>query len=95
MQSNPSLDVFLKRLIVAPPGRQGAAIESALKLLDGKPAERLLETGAETARQLSMSQMSLWRMKKKGLIDAVKILGSTRYRRADIDRLVALGTVQK
>ena len=87
MQNNPTLDVFMKRLITAPANRQGAAIETALELLNGKPPDRMLYTGAEAARLLSVSTMTVWRMVRSGAIVPVKIRGGTRYRRADLERL--------
>lgn len=87
MQTNPTLDVFLKRLITAPANRQAAAVESALEFLNGKPPDRMLYSGAEAARMLSISTMSLWRMVKSGTLKPVKIRGSTRYRRTDLEAL--------
>ena len=89
MHYEPTLDLFLKRLITAPKSKQKTAIESALAMLNGKPEERLLYSGAEAARQLSISVQTLWRMKISGEIVPVKIRGSTRYRRADLLKLAA------
>ena len=80
-----NLDIFLKRLITSPANRQAAVVESALELLNGKPPDRMLYTGAEAARLLSISTMSLWRMVKSRAIVPVKIRGSTRYRKIDLD----------
>lgn len=84
-----NLDIFLKRLITAPANRRDAAVQSALELLNGKPPDRMLYSGAEAARQLSISVQTLWRMKMSGTIVPVKIRGSTRYRRVDLERLAA------
>ena len=92
MQQNQSLEVFLRRIITAPKAKQTDAIQTALALLDGKPTDALLYSGAQTARLLNISVQTLWRMVKSGAIQPVKIRGSTRYRRSDLERL-ALGTV--
>lgn len=89
MKNDPPLDMFLKRLITAPKARQSVAVESALALLNGKPPDRMLYTGAEAARLLSVSTQTLWRMVRSGVITPVHVRGSTRYRRADLERLAA------
>lgn len=86
---NPPLDMFLKRLITAPRAKQTAAVESALALLAGKSEDALLYSGAQSARLLNISVQTLWRMVRSGTIQPVKIRGSTRYRRADLERLAA------
>ena len=87
MQENPTLDMFLKRLITAPKARQTAAVSSALALLEGKPEDALLYSGAQSARLLNISVQTLWRMVRAGTLQTVKIRGSTRYRRADLEAL--------
>jgi predicted DNA-binding transcriptional regulator AlpA len=87
MDKNQSLDVFLKRLITAPKARQSNAIQSALALLDGKPEDALLYSGAQTCRMIQVSKPTLWRMVKDGTIQPVHIRGLTRYRRSDLERL--------
>lgn len=89
MQNDQTLDIFLKRLITAPKAKQAIAVESALALLNGKPPDRLLYSGAEAARQLSISVQTLWRMVRSGAIKPVKVRGSTRYRRDDLLKLAA------
>lgn len=89
MHNEPTLDLFLKRFITAPKAKQKIAIESALAMLNGKPEERLLYSGAEAARQLSISVQTLWRMVRDGEIQTVKVRGSTRYRRADLLNIAA------
>ena len=89
MHNDPTLDLFLKRFITAPRAKQTTAIESALALLNGKPPDRLLYSGAEAARQLSISVQTLWRMVRSGAIKPVKVRGSTRYRRDDLLKLAA------
>jgi len=89
MQNDQTLDIFLKRLITAPKAKQAVAVESALALLNGKPPDRLLYSGAEAARQLSISVQTLWRMVRSGAIKPVKVRGSTRYRRDDLLKLAA------
>jgi len=88
-EKNQTLDAFLRRLITAPKVRQADAIQSALALLDGKPADALLYSGAQAARMLSMSKPSLWRAVKNRVITPVMIpgFGRPRYRRADLERL--------
>lgn len=88
--TNPPLDTFLKRLITAPRAKQFAAVESALSLLDGRPEDALAYKAAQAARLLNCSEMSLWRLRKKGLITPIKILGMTRYRRQDLLRLAGV-----
>ena len=86
MKENQPLDVFLRRLVTAPRARQAEAVQSALALLDGKPADALLYSGAQAARMLSISKPSLWRAVKSGVIQPVKIpgFGRPRYRHADL-----------
>ncbi|MDO9540998.1 MAG: hypothetical protein Q7J98_01575 [Kiritimatiellia bacterium] len=84
------LDVFLRRLLAAPTGKQEAAINSALALLDGSPPpDRLLYNAIESARQLHVSTQQFWRLRKNGVIRGVVIPGmkNPRYRRADIEKL--------
>jgi len=87
MKENPSLDVFLKRLVTAPKAKQTAAVESALSLLDGRPSDRLLYSGADACRLLSISASSLWRLRQTGKIKPVCVLNRPKYRRADLERL--------
>lgn len=87
MEKNQTLDVFLKRLITAPRAKQEVAVSSVLALLDGRPEDRLLYGGTEAARMLSISTQTLWRMVRSGTIHPVKIRGSTRYRRSDLEAL--------
>ena len=84
MHNDPSFEVLLKRMFTAPAARRDAAVQSALELLNGKPPDRMLYTGTEAARLLSISTMSLWRMVKSRAIVPVKVRGSTRYRRSDL-----------
>ena len=85
----PTLDLFLKRLITAPAVRQSAAIESALALLAGKPEERLLYSGADACRLLSISQSSLWRLRQAKKIIPVCVLNRPKYKYSDLQRLAA------
>ena len=87
MEKNQSLEVFLRRIITAPKARQTAAVSSALALLDGKPEDALLDSGASACRLLSCSKPTLWRMVRDGAIHPVHIRGLTRYRRADLEAL--------
>ena len=89
MQENPTMGIFLKRLITAPKARQTAAVASALALLDGKPENALLDSGANACRLLTCSKPTLWRMVRDGTIKPVHIRGLTRYRRSDLERLAA------
>lgn len=83
----PTLDLFLKRLITAPAVRQSAVIESALAQLAGKPPDRLLYSGADACRLLSISASSLWRLRQAKKIIPVCVLNRPKYRRADLERL--------
>jgi len=89
--TNQSLEVFLRKLVIAPKVKQSDAIQSALALLDGKPADALLYSNAQSARMLSVSKPSFWRMVKSGVITPVMIPGFARprFRRADLERLAA------
>ena len=87
MQQNQSLEVFLRRIVTAPKAKQADAIQSALALLDGKPPEKMLYTGAEFSRLASFSTQSLWRLVKSGAIVPVRIMGMVRYRRSDLEKL--------
>jgi len=96
MENNATLDVFLKRLLIAPPAKRETAIQSALTLLDGKgkpPDDRILYNGCEAARQLNISYQSLWRLTKSGTIKPVFIKGMSRprYARADLEKLAGGG----
>lgn len=92
MQENPPMEMFLKRLITAPRAKQTAAVESALALLDGRPEDALLHSGAQACRMLNLSKPTLWRLVKDNKISPVHIRGLTRYRRSDLEAL-ARGTV--
>ena len=87
MDKNQPIDVFLRRIITASKARQTAAVESALALLDGKPENALLDSGANACRLLTCSKPTLWRMVRDGTIKPVHIRGLTRYRRADLEAL--------
>jgi len=84
-----SPDKFLRSFCIAPAAKKKRIMESASKILDGLPPERLLYDGAEAARLISVSTQTLWRMVQAGTIKPVKIRGSTRYRRSDLERLAA------
>jgi len=91
---NLCLDVFLRRLLSAPPGKQQSAIKNALSLLDGSPpADRLLYNGREAARLMNISTQTLWRLCKSGAIQAVHVKGLNRprYARKDLEALIAAG----
>ena len=92
MKDNPTLEILLKSFITAPKARQDDAIQSALALLKGKPADRLLYSGADACRLLSISASSLWRLRQAKKITPVCVLNRPKYRRADLERL-AQGTV--
>lgn len=82
-----SFEGMIKRMVIAPAARKEAASQAALAVLDGKPEDALLYTGAQFARLLNVSTMTLWRLRKKDELKIVKVLGSTRYRRSDLLRL--------
>jgi hypothetical protein len=87
---NQVFEIFLRRLLAAPQGRQQSAINSAIALLDGSPPEdRILYNGREAAKLISVSTQTLWRLVKSGAIQTVVIPGmkNPRYRRADIEKL--------
>lgn len=88
---NP-LELFLRRLVIAPKGKQTQAIESALALLDGSPPpDQLLYSGAQACRMLAISQPTLYRMKKAGTIKPVFLRSRPRYRAADLKKLAEGG----
>ena len=87
-KNDPSLDMFLKRLIPASHAKQQAAMEAAQAILAGKPEERLLYNGREAARLLSISESSLWRLRQAKKITPVCLLGRPKYRHTDLQRLV-------
>lgn len=87
MQENYPLDLFLKRLITANKKKQAAAIDSAMAILNGKPEERLIYSGADACRLLSISSTSLWRLRQAGKIKPVVVLNRPKYRRTDLERL--------
>lgn len=84
---NDTLDGFLKALITAPKNKQAEIMHYAADFLRGRAPDKLLLTGAEAARQLSISPQTLWRLRRSGQICPVKIRGSTRYRKTDLDLL--------
>ena len=84
-----STDKFLRSFCIAPAEKKKRIIESASNILDGLPPERLLYGGSKAARLISVSTQTLWRMVRAGTIKPVKIRGSTRYRRSDLERLAA------
>ncbi|MFA5107873.1 MAG: helix-turn-helix domain-containing protein [Patescibacteria group bacterium] len=92
MQNNASFEGMIKRMVIAPAARKAAAIESVMALLDGKPPDRLLYSGADACRLLSISQTSLWRLRQARKIIPVCVLNRPKYRHEDLMRL-AQGTV--
>lgn len=87
---NQVFELFLRRLLSAPPGKQQSAIKSALALLDGAPPpDQLLLSAGEAARILSISKMSVWRLVKNGVIKPVVIPGlkNPKYLRAELEKL--------
>jgi len=91
---NASLDLFLRRLMIAPRFKRDAAIRAAMAILDGSrqvpPEKRIFYNGREAARMLNVSYQTLWRLRNAGTIKAVYIKGMDwpRYARADLERLV-------
>lgn len=84
---NP-LELFLRRLVLAPKGKQTQAIESALALLDGSPPpDQLLYSGAQACRMLAISTPTLYRMRVAGTIKPVYLRSRPRYKREDLVRL--------
>ena len=59
---------------------------AARRVLDGKPTA-LLVTQAETARLLSVSRFTIFRMAKEGQLHPVKIRGAVRYRLSELEQL--------
>lgn len=92
MEKNQSLEVFLRHYYIAPNARKADAIQSALALLDGKLPDRLLYSGREAARMLSISNSGLWRLRQAKKITPVCVLSRPKYRHEDLMRL-AQGTV--
>jgi len=92
--NNQALNVFLRKLILAPNGKRDMAVKNALALLDGAPPpDQILLTGAAAARVLSVSVATLWRLRASGAIKPIFLQegGHPRYRRADLERLAAGG----
>lgn len=89
MDEKITLDLFLRKILSAPPGKQESVIASALQLLEGKPPDRLLYNGREAARFLNLSYQSIWRLVKNDVIKPVIIPGmkAPKYRRADLEKL--------
>ncbi len=87
-QKNQSMEVFLRRLIIAPKNKQAEAVESAMALLDGAPPpDQLLYSGAQACRMLAISQPTLFRLRKSGAIKPVFMRSRPRYRREDLLKL--------
>ena len=94
MENNATLDIFLKKLLVAPKSRQAEAIQSALLLLDGNgkpPADQIFYNGKQAAKICGITYQSLWRLCKTGTIKAVHIEGLNRPRYARKDLLALAG----
>lgn len=69
------------------------AEDVARKMLDGVGAKRhdgdiSLMTTDDAAMRLGLSTATLWRLRKEGTLSAVKIGGSLRYRREDVERFL-------
>lgn len=69
------------------------AEDVARKMLDGVGAKRhdgdiSLMTTDDAAMRLGLSTATLWRLRKEGTLTAVKIGGSLRYRREDVERFL-------
>ena len=95
MKEDATLDMFLKKLLVAPRARRNEAIESALSLLGGigkPPADQIFYNGREAAKQLNISYQTLWRLSKSGAIKAVRVPGLNRPRYARKDLLALAGS---
>ena len=90
-QENQPFDKFCRRYFTAPKVKQAEVIQSALALLNGRPADALLYSGAQSAMMLNVSFQTFWRMKRAGAIKPVVLpgMGRPRYRRADLERLAA------
>lgn len=90
MNERITLDLFLTKILAAPPGKQQSAIKNALALLDGSPPpDQILLSAGEAARLLSVSKMTVWRLVKSGVIKPFIIPGmkDPKYRRADLEKL--------
>ena len=55
---------------------------------NGDSPDRLLLDVRETAQLLSVSPSTVWRVRKKGLLPAVKIEGAVRFRLFDVQEYV-------
>ena len=69
------------------------AEDVARKMLDGVGAKRhdgdiSLMTTDDAAMRLGLSTATLWRLRKEGTLSAVKIGGSLRYRKEDVERFL-------
>lgn len=69
------------------------AEDVARKMLDGVAGARhdgdlSLMTTDDAAMRLGLSAATLWRLRKEGTLTAVKIGGSLRYRREDVERFL-------
>lgn len=69
------------------------AEDVARKMLNGVGGPRpdgdiCLMTTGDAALRLGLSTATLWRLRKEGTLTAVKIGGSLRYRREDVERFL-------
>ena len=69
------------------------AEDVARKMLNGVGGPRpdgdiCLMTTDDAAMRLGLSTATLWRLRKEGTLTAVKIGGSLRYRREDVERFL-------
>lgn len=69
------------------------AEDVARKMLNGFAGGRpdgdlCLMTTDDAAMRLGLSTATLWRLRKEGTLTAVKIGGSLRYRREDVERFL-------
>ena len=69
--------------------QRAAAIAVLRERTTAKTPMPLLLTQAQVARLLGVSRYTVWRMTKEGQLPRVLVMASMRYRRSDIEDLVA------
>lgn len=83
---------IIRTALDADPDLGTEQVQAALAVLDGKAprgeVEAQLLTVAQTGALLSLSRQSLWRLASDGVLCPIKVRGSTRYRRRDIEAFV-------
>ena len=81
---NDNLDKFLRRFALVSRKKQAEVIEAGFRVLEGENTEAILYSAAKAGRILDYSPMTIYRLRKAGILKPVYITGRPRYRRRDL-----------